>query len=908
MPMQAALTKPSPFTVGIYKERRNKTMGKELEKNYDPKAIENKLYEKWLNKKYFSAKVDKKKKPFTIVMPPPNITGKLHMGHALDNTLQDILIRFKRMQGFEALWIPGTDHASISTEVKVINKLKDEGIDKRELGREGFLKATWEWKEEYGNTITSQLKKIGSSCDWDRERFTMDEGCSKAVEEVFVNLYNRGYIYKGSRIINWCPVCQTSISDAEVEHEEQAGHFWHIKYPIVGTDEFVEIATTRPETLLGDSAVAVHPEDERYQHLIGKMVMLPLVNKEIPVVADTYVDKEFGTGVVKITPAHDPNDFEVGKRHNLPEINVMNDDATINERGGKYAGMDRYEARKAMVADLDALGLLVKVEDHTHNVGTHDRCKTTVEPLIKQQWFVKMEDLAKPAIEALKNGDLEFIPDRFDKTYLHWLENIRDWCISRQLWWGHRIPAYYCDKCGEVVIAKESEKPSTCSKCGHDHLTQDEDTLDTWFSSALWPFSTLGWPENTEELDYFYPTDVLVTGYDIIFFWVIRMVFSGYEHMKQVPFPKVLIHGLVRDSEGRKMSKSLGNGIDPLEVIDSYGADALRLTLITGNAPGNDMRFYHERVEASRNFANKVWNASRFIMMNIEKAEVSDTIDLSTLTQADKWILSKVNTLAKDVTDNLDKFELGIAVQKIYDFIWEEFCDWYIEMVKPRLYNDEDDTKAAVLWTLKTVLINSLKLLHPYMPFVTEEIFCTLQDKEESIMISSWPEFKEEWNFEADEEAVEIIKTAVKGIRNARSEMNVPPSKKATVIVVSENEKVRTIFDDSKVFFATLGYASEVKIQANNEGISPDAVSTVIQDATIYMPFAELVDIEKEIERLEKEKARLEGELNRVKGMLSNERFVSKAPQAKIDEEKAKLDKYANMMEQVVERLNHFKA
>lgn len=883
-------------------------MGKELEKNYDPKAIENKLYEKWLNKKYFSAKVDKKKQPFTIVMPPPNITGKLHMGHALDNTLQDILIRFKRMQGFEALWIPGTDHASISTEVKVINKLKDQGIDKRELGREGFLKATWEWKEEYGNTITSQLKKIGSSCDWDRERFTMDEGCSKAVEEVFVNLYNRGYIYKGSRIINWCPVCQTSISDAEVEHEEQAGHFWHIKYPIVGTDEFVEIATTRPETLLGDSAVAVHPEDERYQHLIGKKVMLPLVNKEIPVVADTYVDKEFGTGVVKITPAHDPNDFEVGKRHNLPEINVMNDDATINERGGKYAGMDRYEARKAMVADLDALGLLVKVEDHTHNVGTHDRCKTTVEPLIKQQWFVKMEELAKPAIEALKNGDLEFIPDRFDKTYLHWLENIRDWCISRQLWWGHRIPAYYCDKCGEIVIAKESERPTVCPKCGHDHLTQDEDTLDTWFSSALWPFSTLGWPENTEELDYFYPTDVLVTGYDIIFFWVIRMVFSGYEHMKQVPFHKVLIHGLVRDSEGRKMSKSLGNGIDPLEVIDSYGADALRLTLITGNAPGNDMRFYHERVEASRNFANKVWNASRFIMMNIEKAEVSDTIDLSTLTQADKWILSKVNTLAKDVTDNLDKFELGIAVQKIYDFIWEEFCDWYIEMVKPRLYNDEDETKAAVLWTLKTVLINSLKLLHPYMPFVTEEIFCTLQDKEESIMISSWPEFKEEWNFEADEEAVEIIKTAVKGIRNVRSEMNVPPSKKATVIVVSESEKVRTIFEDSKVFFATLGYASEVKIQANNEGISPDAVSTVIQDATIYMPFAELVDIEKEIERLEKEKARLEGELNRVKGMLSNERFVSKAPQAKIDEEKAKLEKYANMMEQVVERLNHFKA
>ncbi|HEX3075449.1 MAG TPA: valine--tRNA ligase, partial [Lachnospiraceae bacterium] len=641
--------------------------------------------------------------------------------------------------------------------------------------------------------------------------------------------------------------------------------------------------------------------------LIGKMVMLPLVNKEIPVVADSYVDKEFGTGVVKITPAHDPNDFEVGKRHNLPEINIMNDNATINELGGKYAGMDRYEARKAMVADLDALGLLVKVEDHSHNVGTHDRCRTTVEPLIKQQWFVKMEELAKPAIEALSKGELEFVPERFDKIYLHWLENIKDWCISRQLWWGHRIPAYYCDKCGEIIIARASEVPATCPKCGHDHLTQDEDTLDTWFSSALWPFSTLGWPEKTPELDYFYPTDVLVTGYDIIFFWVIRMVFSGYEHMKKSPFHKVLIHGLIRDSQGRKMSKSLGNGIDPLEVIDTYGADALRLTLVTGNAPGNDMRFYYERVEASRNFANKVWNASRFIMMNIEKAEVKEDIDLSTLTQADKWILSKANTLAKDVTDNLDKFELGIAVQKIYDFIWEEFCDWYIEMVKPRLYNDEDATKAAALWTLKTVLIDSLKLLHPYMPFITEEIFCTLQDKEESIMVSSWPCYKEEYNFEQDEEAVEIIKAAVKGIRNVRSEMNVPPSKKATVIVVSESEKVRTVFERSKVFFATLGYASEVQIQAMNEGISSDAVSTVIHDASIYMPFAELVDIEKEIERLEKEKERLQGELNRVKGMLSNEKFVSKAPQAKIDEEKAKLDKYANMMDQVTERLNHFK-
>lgn len=879
-------------------------MERNLEKTYDPQDIEGRLYEKWLNKKYFHAKVDKKKKPFTIVMPPPNITGKLHMGHALDNTMQDILIRFKRMQGYEALWMPGTDHASISTEVKVINQLKSEGIDKEELGREGFLKRTWEWKEEYGGTIVSQLKKIGSSCDWDRERFTLDEGCSKAVEEVFIRLYEKGYIYKGSRIINWCPVCQTSISDAEVEHEEKAGHFWHIKYPIVGTDDFVEIATTRPETLLGDTAVAVNPEDERYTNLIGKKVLLPLVNKEIPVVADSYVDKEFGTGVVKITPAHDPNDFEVGKRHNLPEINIMNDDATINELGGKYAGMDRYEARKAIVKDLDELGLLVKVEDHSHNVGTHDRCKTIIEPLIKQQWFVKMEDLAKPAIEALKKGDLEFIPERFDKVYLNWLDNIRDWCISRQLWWGHRIPAYYCDKCGEVIVSRE--EPTKCS-CGHDHFTQDPDTLDTWFSSALWPFSTLGWPEKTPEFEYFYPTNVLVTGYDIIFFWVIRMVFSGLEYTGETPFSKVLIHGLVRDSEGRKMSKSLGNGIDPLEIIDQYGADALRLTLITGNAPGNDMRFYMERVEASRNFANKVWNASRFIMMNFEKAEVSDSIDLSTLTQADKWILSKVNTLTKDVTENLEKFDLGIAVQKIYDFIWEEFCDWYIEMVKPRLYNDADETKAAALWTLKTVLIDSLKLLHPYMPFITEEIFCTLQDKEESIMISNWPVYKEELNFKSDEEAVEVIKAAVKGIRNVRSEMNVPPSKKATVIVVSENETVRNIFETSRVFFATLGYASEILVQSNKDGISEDAVSTVIPDASIYMPFAELVDIEKEIERLEKEKARLEGELKRVNGMLSNEKFVSKAPEAKINEEKAKLENYTNMMAQVTERLNNLK-
>ena len=878
-------------------------MKKELEKTYNPHDIEQRLYDKWIDNKYFHAEVDRSKKPFTIVMPPPNITGKLHMGHALDNTMQDILIRYKRMKGFNALWIPGTDHASISTEVKVIDQLKSEGIDKEELGREGFLERTWQWKEEYGGTITSQLRKLGSSCDWDRERFTMDEGCSKAVEDVFIKLHDKGLIYKGSRIINWCPLCKTSISDAEVEHEEQEGHFWHIKYPIAGEEgKFVEIATTRPETLLGDSAVAVHPDDERYQDIIGKNVILPLVDREIPVVADSYVDKEFGTGVVKITPAHDPNDFEVGKRHNLPEINVMNDDATINDKGGKYAGMDRYVARKAMVKDLEELGLLVKVEKHVHNVGTHDRCGTTVEPFIKPQWFVKMDELIKPAVESVKTGEIKLIPERMDKTFYNWTDNIRDWCISRQLWWGHRIPAYYCDKCGEVVV-KAGGAPEVCPKCKDTHFTQDEDTLDTWFSSALWPFSTLGWPENTEELDYFYPTDVLVTGYDIIFFWVIRMMFSGFEHTGKKPFSHVLFHGLVRDSQGRKMSKSLGNGIDPLEVIDKYGADALRFTLITGNAPGNDMRYYDERVEASRNFANKVWNASRFIMMNLDKSEVPENIDMTTLTQADKWILSKVNKLAKEVTANMDKYELGIAVQKVYDFIWEEFCDWYIEMVKPRLYNDNDGTKQAALWTLKTVLINSLKLLHPYMPFVTEEIFCNLQDKEESIMISDWPEYRDDYNFDEDEEAVELIKEAVKSIRNVRTSMNVPPSKKANVFVVSEDAKVRDIFEASRSFFATLGYADEVFVQSDEIGIESDAVSAVISRANIFIPFAQLVDIEKEIERLNKEKVKLEGELKRVNGMLSNERFISKAPQAKIDEEKAKLEKYTNMMAQVTERL-----
>ena len=882
---------------------------KELEKNYNPSAIEEKLYQKWLDNKYFHADAERGKregkKPFTIVMPPPNITGQLHMGHALDNTMQDILTRYKRMQGYEALWQPGTDHAAIATEVKVIDKLRKEGVDKHDLGRDKFLEACWDWKKEYGTRIIKQLHKLGSSADWDRERFTMDKGCSDAVLEVFVKLYEKGYIYKGSRIINWCPVCQTSISDAEVEHEEQDGFFWHINYPIVGEDgRFVEIATTRPETLLGDTAVAVNPEDERYKDIIGKMLKLPLTDREIPVIADEYVDKEFGTGCVKITPAHDPNDFEVGRRHNLPEICIMHDDATIDCKGSKYDGMDRYEARKAMVEDLKEQGLLVKVVPHSHNVGTHDRCKTTVEPMVKQQWFVRMEEMAKPAIAALKNGDLKFVPESFGKTYLHWLEGIRDWCISRQLWWGHRIPAYYCQECGEITVAKSM--PEKCPKCGCTHLKQDEDTLDTWFSSALWPFSTLGWPEKTKELEYFYPTDVLVTGYDIIFFWVIRMVFSGYEQTGKCPFNTVLIHGLVRDSQGRKMSKSLGNGIDPLEVIDKYGADALRMTLITGNAPGNDMRFYWERVEASRNFANKVWNASRFIMMNMEKAPVHE-VSLDDLTMADKWILSKVNTLAKDVTENLDKFELGIGLQKVYDFIWEEFCDWYIEMVKPRLWNDEDSTKAAALWTLKTVLINSLKLLHPYMPFITEEIFCNLQDEEASIMVSAWPEYKTEWNFEQEEYAVETIKEAVRAIRNVRTSMNVAPSKKAKVYVVSENQKLLQIFEHSKVFFATLGYASEVFLQSDKQGIADDAVSVVIPEASIYIPFAELVDIAKEIERLQKEEERLTKELARVTVMLSNEKFVSKAPEAKINEEKAKLEKYTQMMEQVKARLAQLK-
>ena len=882
-------------------------MSKELAKTYDPKGIEDRLYKKWEDNGYFHAQADRSKKPFTIVMPPPNITGQLHMGHALDNTMQDILIRYKRMQGYNALWQPGTDHAAIATEVKVIDSLKKQGIDKNDLGREGFLEKCWEWKDEYGSRIINQLEKMGSSADWSRERFTMDKGCSDAVLEVFIKLYEKGLIYKGSRIVNWCPVCKTSISDAEVEHEEQDGFFWHINYPVVGEEgRFVEIATTRPETLFGDTAVAVNPDDERYQDIIGKMLKLPMTDREIPVIADSYVDKEFGTGCVKITPAHDPNDFEVGKRHNLEEIVVINDDATMNSKAGKYAGMDRYECRKALVEDLEKEGLLVKVVPHSHNVGTHDRCGTTVEPMIKQQWFVKMDDLIKPAVEGVKNGDIKLLPKRMEKTYFNWTDNIRDWCISRQLWWGHRIPAYYCDECGEMVVSKNA--PEKCPKCGCTHMTQDPDTLDTWFSSALWPFSTLGWPEKTEDLDYFYPNDVLVTGYDIIFFWVIRMIFSGYEQMGKAPFHTVLFHGLVRDSQGRKMSKSLGNGIDPLEVIDKYGADALRLTLITGNAPGNDMRFYWERVEASRNFANKVWNASRFIMMNLEGMEVTEPAS-SDLAPEDKWILSAVNTLTKDVTENMDKFELGIAVQKVYDFIWDEFCDWYIEIAKVRTYKKDEDARAAnsALWTLRTVLGQALKLLHPYMPFITEEIYCTLNPQEETIMLADWPVYKEEWNFSAEEEMLAHVKELVKGIRNLRTEMDVPPSRKAKVFIVSEDKALCETFESMKKTYQNLISASEIDVQSDKAGIGEDAVSVVIPGAVVYMPLEDLVDMEKEKERLLKEEERLKKELARSHGMLNNEKFVSKAPAAKIQEEKDKLAKYEQMMATVQERLAQMK-
>ena len=858
-------------------------MSKELAKTYDPKGLEERLYQKWLDNKYFHAEVNRDKKPFTIVMPPPNVTGQLHMGHALDETMQDILIRFKRMQGYEALWQPGTDHAAIATEVKVIDKLKKEGIDKHDIGREEFLKHAWAWKEEYGGKIINQLKKLGASADWERERFTMDEGCSKAVQEVFIKLYEKGYIYKGSRIINWCPVCQTSISDAEVEHEDQDGFFWHINYPIAGEEgRFVEIATTRPETLLGDTAVAVNPEDERYRDLIGKMLKLPLTDREIPVIADEYVDKEFGTGCVKITPAHDPNDFEVGRRHNLEEINIMNDDATINELGGKYAGMDRYEARKAMVADLEELGLLVKVVPHNHSVGTHDRCGTTVEPMIKPQWFVKMDEMAKAAIKALDDGDLKFVPSRFDKTYLHWLENIRDWCISRQLWWGHRIPAYYCDECGEVVVAREM--PEKCPKCGCTHLHQDEDTLDTWFSSALWPFSTLGWPEKTPELEYFYPTDVLVTGYDIIFFWVARMIFSAIEQTGEAPFKTVFMHGIVRDELGRKMSKSLGNGPDPIDVINRYGADALRFLLVTGNSPGNDIRYSEKRIEACANFANKLWNAARYVHMNIDDYNVENKLP-DTLTTEDKWIVSKFNTVAKEVNENLEKFELGIAVQKVYEFIWDCYCDWYIELAKTRLSGDGEDAQNA-RQVLLYVLDQILRLLHPFMPYVTEEIWQTIPHEGETVMLAKYPEFKAELDFPEDVAEMERVMDAIRAIRNRRSEMNVPPSKKAKVYVAT---KFADTFTNGTPFIQKLASANEVEVAEHFD--IEGAVTVVTADAKIYIPLSELVDKDAELARLNKELEQVKKRLAQSEGKLNNAGFVAKAPEAVIEKVKGQAAK-----------------
>ena len=872
-----------------------------IAKQYDPSQVEDRLYTKWMEEGYFHAVPDSSKKPYTIVIPPPNITGQLHMGHALDNTLQDILIRTKRMQGFCALWLPGTDHASIATEAKIVDAMAKEGITKDMLGREKFLEKAWEWKKVYGGRIVEQLKKLGSSCDWERERFTMDDGLSKAVQEVFLKLYEKGLIYKGERITNWCPKCNTSISDIEVEYEEQAGHFWHIKYPVKDSDEFVIIATTRPETLLGDTAVAVNPEDERYTHLVGKTLILPLVNKEIPVIADSYVDKEFGTGCVKITPAHDPNDYEVGLRHNLPQIRIMDDNAIMNDNAVQYKGMDRYEARKKMVEDLEKLGLLVKVEGHTHNVGTCQRCRTVVEPLISKQWYVRMKPLAEPAIDVVRNGTIKFVPERFSKIYFNWMENIQDWCISRQLWWGHRIPAYYCLECGHMMV--QGSDPDVCPKCGSSRIEQDPDTLDTWFSSALWPFSTLGWPDKTEDLKYFYPTDVLVTGYDIIFFWVARMIFSGMEHMQQEPFKYVFIHGIVRDAQGRKMSKSLGNGIDPLEVIAQYGTDALRFALTIGNSPGNDLRFSTEKVESSRNFANKIWNASRFVLMNFDENLDFSKVNRNKFTVADKWILSRINTVTREVTENIDKFELGIGLQKVYDFIWEEFCDWYIEMVKPRLYDRESEGRLEAQYVLNFVLGNAMKLLHPYMPFITEEIYTHLINDGRSIMISEWPVYSDDLNFAADEAKMNMIMDAVRSTRNIRAEMNVPPSRKAKMIFVADGEAERTTLLEGTSFFQRLASASEVAVQADKTGIPADAVGTVIAGAEIFIPLDELIDIEKEIERLNKEKANLEGELKRVEGKLNNEGFVAKAPPKVIEEEKAKRDKYKDMYQKVVERL-----
>ncbi len=869
-------------------------MSKELEKQYNPKNVEDRIYQSWLDHKYFHAKREADKETYTIVIPPPNITGQLHMGHALDNTLQDILIRYHRMAGYDTLWLPGTDHASIATEAKIVEAMKKEGLTKEDLGREGFLERAWAWKAQYGGRIIEQLKKMGSSCDWDRERFTLDEGCNKAVNEVFCNLYEKGLIYRGERIINWCPHCLTSISDAEVEYEDQAGHFWHLRYPFADGSGYLELATTRPETLLGDTAVAVNPNDERYKDLVGKMLVLPIVHREIPVIADDYVETDFGTGVVKITPAHDPNDFEVGLRHNLEVINVFTPDAKITDDYPAYAGMDRYEARKAIVKDLEKEGALVKVEDYSHNVGTCYRCGTTVEPRVSKQWFVKMKPLAGPAIDAVKNGETKFIPRRFEKIYFHWLENIRDWCISRQLWWGHRIPAWYCADCGEITVSRS--KPEKCAHCGSQHIEQDPDTLDTWFSSALWPFSTLGWPEQTEDLKHYYPTNTLVTGYDIIPFWVMRMMFSGIEQTGKAPFDTVLIHGLVRDAQGRKMSKSLGNGIDPLEIIDKYGADALRFTLATGNSPGNDMRFSDERVEASRNFANKIWNAARFILMNLSESEPAPHIP-EALALEDQWILSQYNALVSGVTDSLEKFELGLAVQKLYDFIWDVFCDWYIEIAKIRLNGTDEAAKITVKAVLVYVMSNTLKLLHPFMPFITEEIWQTLPHEGESIMISDWPKADDALRFPAQEGEMERIMAAIKAVRNRRAEMNVPPSKKAKVFIETAYGET---FRKGTVFFNRLASASEVAVAEQFDGMD-DAVSIITESARLYIPMDELVDFKAEKARLEKEKAAVQKELDFVNGKLNNENFVSKAPAAVVEgqrQAKAQLEEKMALIEE----------
>jgi len=873
-------------------------MAKDLAKQYDPKDVEDRIYKFWLDGKYFHAKCDPDKKPYTIVIPPPNITGQLHMGHALDNTLQDILIRYRRMQGYDALWLPGTDHASIATEAKIVEAMRKEGITKEDIGREGFLKRAWEWKEKFGGRIIEQLKKMGSSCDWDRERFTMDEGCSKAVKEVFVNLYNKGLIYRGERIVNWCPHCLTSISDAEVEYEDQAGHFWHLRYPFKDGSGYLELATTRPETMLGDTAVAVNPNDERYKDIVGKTLILPIVHREIPVIADDYVEMDFGTGCVKITPAHDPNDFEVGLRHNLEVIDTFTDDAHIKPEWGKYAGMDRMEARKAIVEDLEKEGAIVKIEDYSHNVGVCYRCHSSIEPKVSKQWFVKMEPLAKPAIDCVKNGEVKFVPERFDKTYYHWMENIKDWCISRQLWWGHRIPAWYCDECGEVVVSKET--PTVCPKCGCNHLTQDPDTLDTWFSSALWPFSTLGWPDKTPELAHYFPTSTLVTGYDIIFFWVARMIFSSVENMHERPFDTVFIHGIVRDAQGRKMSKSLGNGIDPLIVIDEYGADALRFTLATGNSPGNDMRFSDEKVGASRNFANKLWNAARFILMNLGEDEKAPHIP-DELALEDKWILSLFNKLTKEVTDNLDKFELGIAVQKLYDFIWDVFCDWYIEISKIRLNSGDEKAAQTARDMLVYIMSNTLKLLHPFMPFITEEIWQTLPHDGESIMISEWPVYKDEYDFSVEEQEMDRIMEAVRAIRNRRAEMNVPPSKKAKYYIATAHKDT---FEKAGIFMQRLASCSEAEIGDSFE--IDDAVCIVTTDAKIYIPLGELVDFEKEIARLNKEKEKVLKDLEFIDKKLNNENFVAKAPKAVVDGQREAAQKLRDKIAMIDESIEKF--